>query len=223
MTDGQHDVEAMVAAYDEEAEATGWRGPEVLFGLANAGLERGQSVLDIGIGTGLTSALFRKAGLTVHGMDISPKMLEACRGKGFTSLELHDLTQPPYPYDSASMDLIVCAGVLNFFRDLSPVFAEAGRIVREGGSFALVVGDRAEGEPDEFEVGPEHTHSDESMTMYNHSPEQIAAWFEGNGFASARNRAFPMFMDRGRTQEMAARAYIASKVPRLDASVQGAG
>jgi|GEM_PF-5571654 len=73
----------MVTGYDEEAEATGWFGPEVAFGLAYAHVHHGQSILDIGIGTGLGSALFKKAGLQVHGMDISPEMLEACRKKGF--------------------------------------------------------------------------------------------------------------------------------------------
>lgn len=47
-------------------------------------IQPGQSILDIGIGTGLRSILFRKAGLTVHGMETSQDMLEACRTKGST-------------------------------------------------------------------------------------------------------------------------------------------
>jgi predicted TPR repeat methyltransferase len=71
-------------------------------------------------------------------------MLEACRSKGFMALQLHDLSKPPYPYDSESMDHAVCAGVLNFFSNLSPVFEETARILRKGGLFTFVVGDRAE-------------------------------------------------------------------------------
>lgn len=79
------------AAYDGEAEASGWCGPEVAFGLACMYVQPGQSILDIGIGTGLGSVLFRKAGLEVHGMDISPKMLDECRSKGFTALIMRNL------------------------------------------------------------------------------------------------------------------------------------
>jgi predicted TPR repeat methyltransferase len=165
--------EAMVAAYDDEAEACGWFGPEVAFGLAYTYVQSGQSILDIGIGTGLGSVLLRKAGLNVYGMDISPKMLDACRSKGLTALQLHDLGKPPYPHNSESMDDAVCTGVLNFFSDLSLVFEETARILRKGGLFAFVVGDRVEGEVHDVKVGPEHTKSERTVIMYRHSPEQI--------------------------------------------------
>jgi len=148
----EYQNDAMVAAYDEEAETSGWFGPEVIFGLAFTHVKPGQSILDIGIGSGLGSVLFRKAGLKVHGMDISPKMLDACRSKGFTALQLHDLNKPPYPFDSDSMDHAACTGVMNFFSDLSPVFKEAARILRKGGLFAFVVGDRVESEAHEVKV-----------------------------------------------------------------------
>jgi hypothetical protein len=48
-------IRAMVEAYDEVAEATGWLGPEVAFGLVYKHIQPGQSILDIGIGTGLVS------------------------------------------------------------------------------------------------------------------------------------------------------------------------
>ena len=203
--------EALAAAYDEEAEATGWFSPEVAFGLAYRYVQPGQSILDIGIGTGLGSVLFRRAGLEVHGMDISPEMLDACRSKGLTALNLHDLSKPPYPYDSESMDHAVCAGVLNFFRDLSPVFKETARILRKGGLFAFVVGERAEHEAHELKVGPEHTHSERTVTMYMHSPKQIDTWMERYGFTLVRSLAFTVFMDRERTRSMQARAYLARK------------
>jgi predicted TPR repeat methyltransferase len=207
MAESQND--AMVAAYDAEAEASGWFGPEVAFGLAYTYVQPGQSILDIGIGTGLGSVLFRKAGLNVYGMDISPKMLDACRSKGFTALQLHDLGKPPYPYDSESMDHAVCTGVLNFFSDLSLVFAETARILRKEGLFAFVVGDRVEGEAHEVQVGPEHTKSERTVMMYRHSPEQIDTWLQRYGFELVRSLAFTIFMDRGRTRSMPARAYLA--------------
>ena len=132
-------INTTASIYDDEAEATGWYGSEVAFGLTYAHVQPGQSMLDIGIGTGLGSILFHKAGLDIHGLDISPQMLDACRRKGFSSLHLHDLGKPPYPFDSESIDHAVCSGVFNFFSDLSPVFQETRRILRKGGLFLLLV------------------------------------------------------------------------------------
>ncbi len=202
---------AIITAYAEEAEATGWFGPEVLFGLSYAYVQPGQSMLDIGIGTGLGSDLFRKAGLKVYGLDISPQMLDACRSKGLKKVKLHDLTTKPYPFDSKSINHAVCTGVMNFFSDLSPLFIETARILRPGGLFAFVVGDRAEDEPAEMLVGPEHTNTEEIVTMYLHSANQIDSWLIQNRFNLIRSLVFTVFLDIEKTMETQVKAYLARK------------
>ena len=168
-----------------------------------------------GVGTGLGSGLFRKAGLAIHGMDISPEMLHGCRRKGFTALKQHDLTRPPYPYDSESMDHAVCTGVLNFFSDLSPVFQEVSRIVRHGGLFAFTVWDRFENQAHAMEVGPAHTTSEETVTIYRHGTKQVTEWMARYGFEPLRDLLFTAFMDREKTKQTSARAYLVRKKPRL--------
>jgi predicted TPR repeat methyltransferase len=204
-------IEEMITTYDEEAEATGWYGPEVAFGLTYAHVQPNQSMLDIGIGTGLGSILFLKAGLEIHGMDISPQMLDACRCKGFSSLHLHDLSKTPYPFDSESIDHAVCTGVFNFFSNLSPIFQEACRIIRKGGLFVFVVGDRSENEAHSIEVEAEHTKSEKNVTMYLHSAKQITELMARYGFEPLRDLSFTVFMDRDRTKSMPARVYLARK------------
>jgi predicted TPR repeat methyltransferase len=211
MSQPEEQVNALIAAYAEEAEATGWFGPEVVFGLSYTYVQPDQSILDIGIGTGLSSDLFRKAGLRVYGIDISPQMLDACRSKGFTELALHDLTKTPYPFEAESMDHAVCTGVLNFFSDLSPVFKETNRILLPGGFFAFVVGDRAEDEPGEIVVGPEHTKTEETITMYLHSAKQIDNWLEQNCFNLIRSLVFTIYLDPEKTRATQAKAYLAKK------------
>jgi predicted TPR repeat methyltransferase len=144
-------------------------------------------------------------------MDISREMLDECRNKGFTALRLHDLSKPPYPFDSESMDHAVCTGVFNFFSDLSPVFQEAGRIIRNNGLFIFVVGDRSENEAHAIDVTSEHTESDHSVTMYRHSPEQVAGILAQYGFEPLRDLSFTVYMDRKRTRQMPARSYLARK------------
>ena len=193
--------------YDAEAEATGWHGPEVAFALTYPFITPGQTMLDIGIGTGLGALLFQKAGLTVHGLDISPDMLEACKSKGLTNLIEHDLTQRPYPFADASMDLVACTGVLNFFDDLAPIFQEAARIMRPDGLFVFVVGDREEHEEGSISV----EHSGHDMAMYRHSPGDVQTGLESAGLTRKRALRFMVFMDSAKTVPHLAKAYLACK------------
>jgi len=206
----QH-IHTITKNYDEEAEAAGWFGPEVAFGLTYKYIQPDQSLLDIGIGTGLGSVLFRKAGLKVFGMDVSQDMLDACLSKGFVDLELHDLRMTPYPYDSETMDIAICVGVMIFFSDLSSVFEETARILRRGGLFVFVVADRTEDEYHEFEVGAEHTKSGKSVTMFRHDVRQVANWTERFGFELLRSLNFTVFMDPKKTIKMRAKAYLVRK------------
>jgi predicted TPR repeat methyltransferase len=201
----------MVEPYDVEAAATGWRGPELAFGLARDHARAGQSILDIGIGTGLGSLPFRAAGLNVFGMDVSQDMLDACGRKGFTHLKRHDLTDPPYPYQSASVDHAVCVGVLQFFSDLSTVFGEIARILKEGGVFVFVVGDRTENEAADVVVGVDSAKSDRPITMYRHTQRQISGWANAVGFTSVSSVAFTMYQDRQKDRSFPARAYLVRK------------
>jgi len=205
-----------VEAYDDEAEASNWLGPEVAFGLSFKYMNAGEKILDIGIGTGLSSILFHKAGLHVYGMDISDEMLEVCRKKQFTSdLVKHDLMCKPYPYEFNSMDHVICAGVMNFFKDLTPIFQEVSRILCEQSTFSFIVADKASGDESEIRVGPEHTHSGASVTMYRHSEEQIKILLEQNGFDLKRSLEFPVPMDRKKSRVFKAKAYVVSKRSRI--------
>jgi len=198
--------------YDDEATASGWFGPAVVFGLAFAYTKPGQAILDIGIGTGLGSMLFHKAGLSVTGMDISDEMLDACRNKWCAArLVRHDLTVAPYPFGDDTFDHAVSTGVFQFFLDLDLVCRETGRIVREGGIFVFVTGDRSEEEDAEVVVGPEYTGTGHSVTMYRHSIREVTGWLEKNGFLLVDTLEFSVWMDRERTARLPARAYLAQK------------
>ncbi|MBD3180352.1 MAG: methyltransferase domain-containing protein [Candidatus Latescibacteria bacterium] len=199
-------------AYNLEAEETGWFGPEVVFGLSYRYIKPGQSILDIGTGTGLAALLYIRAGLKAHGMDISERLLDICREKQFESLVRHDLTRTPYPYPDGSMDHAVCTGVLNFFDDLSVVFSETSRIIRPGGLFGFVVGDRYGDMSPRIEIEASESSSKEPVTMYRHGRERVREWMREYRFKELRTLPFTVYMDRGRQRDLVVRAYLAEKL-----------
>ncbi len=66
------------ADYDRLANEDGYVAPEALFGLCFEYLRPGQRLLDIGIGTGLSSLPFARAGMAVYGLDGSAEMVKEC-------------------------------------------------------------------------------------------------------------------------------------------------
>ena len=199
-------------SYDDAAQKTGWQGPSLVFDLLSRHTRPGQTVLDIGIGTGLGSEPFTRAGLHVTGMDVSESMLAVCRRKGFAErLVRHDLTVTPYPFGDASIDHVISTGVFQFFSDLDSVFNEVARILPDGGMFAFITGDRTPGETPEIVAGPEQTGTDESVTMFLHTQRQVSCWLEKNGFRLESSQQFTVWMDELHTKELPARAYLAQK------------
>ena len=79
------------------------------------GVSGRQTVLDIGIGTGLGSEPFFRAGLRITGMDVSDTMLAVYRKKGFAErLVCHDLTHFPYLSLTVAFDHVISTGVFPF-------------------------------------------------------------------------------------------------------------
>ena len=137
--------------YDRQAKETNWLGPDVVFGLAYEYVRPGQTLLDLGIGSGLSSIRFHQAGLKIYGLDGSADVLEVCRAKGFAvDLKEHDLRDLPLPYASDSFDHVISVAVLNSFDDLSPLFKEVSRITKTPGLFAFTVEEQKPGQEDQY-------------------------------------------------------------------------
>lgn len=202
-------------AYDEAARAVGWFGPELAFGLLYEYVTPGEKILDLGIGTGLASVLFRKAGLEVFGLDNSEDMLDASRSKGFKDLARQDLSTPPYPYAPWSFDHAACIGVLPFIEDPSPVFMESTRLLNKGGTLVFTTLDRAQGEASKYFVQSEQTVDGENtsgpIAMYRHSTEQVEAWVNEAGLVVTKSLLFTAYRDRERTQSMQAKCFLARR------------
>lgn len=99
-----------------------------------AGLQRGR-VLDVGCGTGRSSALLRDLGHRVMGIDPDPGMLDLARSR----LDAALLAEGEHlPFRDGVFDAAVAVTVLEFARDPGEVVAEMARVTRPGGR--VVVG-----------------------------------------------------------------------------------
>jgi SAM-dependent methyltransferase len=112
--------------------------------LGLGGLCAGQTVLDLGSGTGLDSLLAaRRVGPVgkVVGVDLCPEMVEKARrnasllGLGNVTFLNAGLENLPLPDGSA--DVVISNGVFNLCPDKEGVLAEAFRVLRPGGRLQM--------------------------------------------------------------------------------------
>jgi len=126
------------ADYDQTITPDTWIGPQVLFLQLNDLLQPKSKILDLGIGTGASSLLFKSEGHLITGIDGSEKMLEICESKNITEkLILHDLEKPPFPFTAGSFDAVISNGVFHLIHPVLPLFEEVKRILKPQGSFAF--------------------------------------------------------------------------------------
>ncbi len=176
--------DAYAADYDAQILAYDCYLAEALFGLCYEFVRPGESLLDLGIGSGLSAAPFARAGLRVAGMDFAPAMLDLCHAKGIAAdLRQHDLQDTPWPYDPASFDHAICVGVFHFIGSLDTIFTEAGRVLKPGGLFAFTTKwpptPLASGEPYIYATG-------QGLDIFSHAPSLIETLMAGAGFDRLR-------------------------------------
>jgi SAM-dependent methyltransferase len=131
---------AAPAAYqDAAASSFGCGNP-----LAFAGVEPGQTVLDLGSGAGYDLLLAAdRVGATgkVIGIDMTDAMIEAARRNaaraGHDHVEVRKGLIEALPVADASVDWVISNCVINLSPDKPRVFAEIARVLRPGGRFAI--------------------------------------------------------------------------------------
>lgn len=102
----------------------------------------GKDVLEVGCGTGVHARLLAEAGANVSAVDLTPTAIDLTRRR----LELHGLTADVreadaerLPFDVASFDFVWSWGVVHHSEHTEEVLAEIARVLRPGGSLALMV------------------------------------------------------------------------------------
>ena len=172
----KYDYSETAENYDSVVKEYDSYGHDVLFGMTYDYVSADEKLLDIGIGTGLSSRHFARTGLKVYGLDESEEMLGACRSKSFTEeLTRFDATSDTIPYGNRYFDHVICCGVLHFLGDLSDLFAEARRVMKTGGIFAFTIS------PSDTDKGYIKEPTAWGVPIFRHSPEYIMELLYENG------------------------------------------
>jgi arsenite methyltransferase len=148
-TTDEHGTEVFGAAlYQQEADQTITGAVAASLGCgvptAVADLQPGETVLDLGSGAGadvLISARRVAPSGRAIGLDMTDEMLELARNNareaGVVNVEFVKGYLEQLPLDDASVDVVISNCVINLSGDKPATIAEAARVLRPGGRFAI--------------------------------------------------------------------------------------
>ncbi len=191
--------------YDYLAKESEFYASDILFGLLYEYVKKGQSLLDLGIGTGLSSLLFHQIGLKIYGIDISEEMLTLCREKGIAEeLKKGDLTNT-LPYNDNEFHHVISVGVFLFFNDLTHFFEESQRVLKKGGTFSFMVES-----PQNTTTGVSQRYY-EGITVYQHSQQYIHTLMKQYTFELLKKQSFQSYNDPSKTIEITFQLFILKK------------
>ncbi len=132
--------------YDKAGKQRSWYGPDIIFGLMYEYLVPGESLLDIGIGTGLDAAIFQKAGIKVYGIDGSKEMLKICEEKQVAvELTQLDLLRKDIPYTDEFFNHAIANAIFHIIGEIEKTLREIKRLLKKGGLFGFTIDEQDPG------------------------------------------------------------------------------
>src|SRR5262245_32548805 len=128
-----------VPSYDEDMQSWQWVSPQKIFTAIRPHMRGNEAILDLGIGTGLLSSLFKKhTDAYVTGIDACAKMLKKCRKAAAADrLVKGEFDRQAMPFLSGEYVAVVCSGALEFVGNVLFLSREIARVTRPGGLVAL--------------------------------------------------------------------------------------
>jgi SAM-dependent methyltransferase len=125
-----------VATYEDTVEDA--MDLDLLAGLRHVPWADVREAADLGCGTGRTGAWLHQRGIeAVDGVDLTPEMLDVARSRDvYRHLAVADVAATGL--SEAAYDLVVTCLVDEHLAQLEPLYREAWRLARPGGSYVLV-------------------------------------------------------------------------------------
>ena len=96
---------------------------------------RGESLLDLGCGTGFMINIAKKHVRHITGLDVTQPMLDRVDRSGPASIELINHDTGTYPVTSGAYSIVTAYSFLHHLAELLPTFRTASRALAAGGKF----------------------------------------------------------------------------------------
>lgn len=186
--------------YDEYVKNCQWIGADILFGLMYEYINPNQKLLDIGIGTGLSSKIFKQYGLVIYGIDGAEEMINICQNKGFVKeLRQVDLTKSNIWFEKRKFDHVISHGVFHFIGDLNEIIKQTSKVLNKNGCFGFTYEELCNPAADYEEssiVGVSKRQNKQSgVDSYRHTENYILKQIDKNGFELLKKTEFLAFID----------------------------
>lgn len=169
--------------YDGHMTGTlAYRGPELLAAAAEAA--EGFSVsgpydaIDLGCGTGLSGAAFKRHCAALTGVDLSPRMCAAAEASGFYTKVIAGELVATLEKEHGPFGLAIACDTVIYLGDLAPLFGALAATLTPQGWFVFST-ERSDGTSDEamsrgFEIGP--------TRRFRHTEAYLRELAESHGF-----------------------------------------
>lgn len=186
--------------YDDYIRNCQWIGTDILFGLMFEYINPNQKLLDIGIGTGLSSILFKQAGLQIYGLDGSSKMIDICQRKGIADkLKVVDLTKNNIWFENVKFDHVISHGVFHLIGNLESIFYQIYSLLKTNGCFGFSF-EKINNTIEEYEESAirglfERENKQTGIKVFRHTEKYVLELMKSNGFQLLKQTEFLAFND----------------------------
>ena len=202
--------------YDNYIRNCQWIGTDILFGLMFENIKPNQTLLDIGIGTGLSSRLFKQADLRIYGLDGSSKMVEICQSKGVADkLKVVDLAKGEIWFENIKFDHVISHGVFHLIGNLESIFKQTNSVLNHNGYFGFTF-EKTDKTNDGYEESAisglfERENKQSGIKVFRHTDKYILELMKLNGFQLLKQTEFLAFNDSNTNTKTYFNVIIAQK------------
>ncbi len=204
--------------YDNYIADRNWKGPEIIFNLMKPFVRKGDSLLDIGMGTGAASIPFKNAGLKIYGVDGSAEMIRLCSQKKiaeevvFSDLASHDLHFPDIEFDH-----IISNAVFHLVGDFEHIVRKVSKQLKTQGYFCFTtfpMESKYLGNFSETEITGIYSkiNNDQGLLVYRHTNDHVKNMLHSNGFELLESYVFIGMDDHIENQKVYFEVYLSRKV-----------
>jgi predicted TPR repeat methyltransferase len=185
-----YNYKKVASDYDNLLQQHKWQAPELLYKYLSKFIQKDTKLLDIGVGTGISSQRFHNRQVVLYGLDNSSDMLAICEAKGiFKEVLLFDILKDEIPYPEATFDYVICSGVFHFFSSLEEIFAKISRVIKCDGFFAFTIIENYKNDQ------PYTTEIINGVNLYQHSKDYLSSLTNQFNFINLYEQTFTTVRD----------------------------